>query len=236
MSTYILRKNRRIHLTDMPVDTSITSGTVLAMGDSTTQITSDTADTKFIEARFDSGASSGDNRGMYLRLYHTGASTGGGEALRAFTSVNANIANAHGAHISLNFVATAGGSECSGQGIAGRFTLHIPNVASWAPTGTYSALQAEIYSDGSNSDPAGMTKLSFLRIVNGGDADGRADVDDDAFLMELSGFTADSGHTVGANTEASTTLDFANWIPLKIDIGGTTHYIVAAQTVAATGA
>lgn len=43
------------------------------------------------------------------------------------------------------------------------------------------------------------------------------------------------GAMVGSNTVASTTLDFANWIPIEIDIGGTTHYLVAAQTISATG-
>ncbi len=219
MSTYILRKDARIKITDMPTDDAITSGVALAMGDSTTQITSDTADVKFVEIRCDSGATSGDNRAIYNRLYLTAASSGGGESLRSMTSVNANVANARGAHISLGFVATAGGSECSGQGHAGKFTLHIPNVASWAPTGTYAAIQAEIYSDGTNSDPAGMTTLSFIDIANAGNADGKADVDDDSYLLNLSGFTGGSGHMFYADVPGTIAAS------LRIKVGSTAYYI-----------
>ena len=39
----------------------------------------------------------------------------------------------------------------------------------------------------------------------------------------------------GSNTSGSSTLDFANWVPVKVTIGGVAHYMVAAQTVSATG-
>ena len=219
MSTYILRKDQRIKVTDMPTDDAITSGVALAMGDSTTQITSDTASVNFMECRFDSGAATGDARGMYLRLYLTAANTGGGEALRAYTNVNANVATARGAHISLDFVATAGGSECSGKGCALSATLHIPNVASWAPTGTYAAIEAEIYSDGSSSDPAGMTDLSFLRVVTGGDATGSADVQDDANLFSIQGFTSAGGNMFYADVPGTIAAS------LRIKVGSTLYYI-----------
>jgi len=60
---------------------------VLGIGTSTSPAVCDTASTNFKEFRFDCGATSGDARGEYLRLYITGAG-GGGEALRAFTTVN----------------------------------------------------------------------------------------------------------------------------------------------------
>ena len=219
MSTYILRKDARIKLTDMPTDDAITSGVALAIGDSTTQVTSDTADVKFVEIRCDSGAASGDNRAIYNRLYLTADSTGGGESLRSFTSVNANVATAHGAHLSLGFVATAGGSECSGLGVAGRNTLHIPNVASWAPTGTYAAVQAEIYSDGSSSDPAGMTELSCIRFVSAGDATGMADVDTDAFLFSVQGFADGSGKVYHSDVPGTLAAS------LRVKVGATTYYL-----------
>ena len=202
-------------------------------GTSDNPATTSNADAKFVEFRCQTTADSGDNRLVYLRYALEG--DGGGECLRAFTNVNENVGTAHGAHISLSFEATAGGSECSGLGAALRATTHIPNVASWAPTGTLTGLQVDIHSDGSASDPAGLTELSFIRISNSGDTTGAADVDDDAFLFSLQGFTLGAGHTIGANTAAGTTLDFTNWVPIKIKIGSTTHYLVAAQTIAATG-
>ena len=203
---------------------------VLGIGTSTSPAVCDTASTNFKEFRFDCGATSGDARGEYLRLYITGAG-GGGEALRAFTTVNdVAAATVHGAHISLNF-GTSG--TVTGQGIAGRNTLHLPTTALTSNV-TLAALQAEIWSDGSTSDPGGSTLLSFFRAVNGGHANGKADVDDDAMLLEMNGFTLGSGNLVSANTAGKSTLDFTNWVLLKIRIGSTIHYIPAAQTIGAS--
>lgn len=172
---------------------------------------------------------SGDARNAYLKLDLYGSA--GGDCLRAYTVVNANLDTARGAHISLGFVATAGGSECSGLGTAITGTLHIPNVASWAPTGTLAALNAEIYSDGSNSDPAGLTELSVLRLSNSGDATGAADVDDDAFLLSIQGFTAGAAHTWVTGLTAAT-VNAATTCALKIKVGSTTYYIPVATAIA----
>lgn len=193
------------------------NGLIAGVGTAASPATSATAGAIFKEYRLESTATSGDARGEYLRLYISGAG-GGGEALRAFTTVNdVAAANAHGAHISLNF-GTSG--TVTGQGIAGRFTLHMPTTALTSNV-TMGAVQAEIWSDGSTSDPGGSTLLSFFRAVNGGNATGAADVDDDAVLFELNGFTSgaaklfSTGTTVVANMVAS----------LKIRVGATLYYI-----------
>lgn len=178
---------------------------------------SSTADKIFMNWRVTSTATSGDARAEYLRLYIAGAG-GGGEALRAFTTISdVAAANAHGAHISLNFASTG---TVTGQGIASRNTLHIPDVALTSNV-TMSAVQAEIWSDGSTSDPGGSTLLSFFRAVNGGNSTGKADVDDDAVLFELNGFTAGAAKTFSTGTTAA-------WYPaasLKIRVGSTLYYI-----------
>lgn len=193
-------------------------------GSSSSFVTTTTAGKKFLQYYIENTASSGDNRGMYLRLKLSGG--GGGESLRVFTNVEANAGTCHGSHVSLNFVATAGGSECSGLGVASRNTLHIPNVASWAPTGTYAAGMFEIYSDGSNSDPAGMTELSVLRLCNSGDATGAADVDDDACIFSIQGFTA-AGDTTSAISSTSLAEFPSNSIALRIKVGATSYHIPA---------
>lgn len=198
-------------------------------GSSSSKVSSSEADKNFLEFRFQNSATSGDNRGIYLRLYLTGAG-GGGEALRAFTTVQDVAAGtAHGAHISLNFGDTG---TVTGQGIAGRNTLHMPDVALTSNV-TMAALQAEIYADGSDTDPGGSTILSFIRTAVGGHADGIADIEDDAAWVEFNGFTAASGNVIGANTADECQLNFTNWVPIRIKIGSTVHYLVAAQTVAA---
>jgi len=205
------------------------SGLLAGVGTSADPATSSTANDKFLEFRCKSSATSGDNRLIYMR-YELGGAAGGGECLRALTSVTANTGTAHGAHISLAFSAVAGGSECSGQGIACRNTLHIPDIASWAPTGTYSALQAEIYSDGAASDPAGMTELSFIRIISDGNATGKADVDTDAFLFSIQGLTAAADTTKVLSSVSLAELPGSS-IGLRCKVGATTYRLpLVAET------
>lgn len=186
-------------------------------------------------AKTTTGHTSGDARNTYLKLDLYGSA--GGDCLRAYTAVNANLDTARGAHISLGFVATAGGSECSGLGAAIVGTLHIPNVASWAPTGTYASLCAEIYSDGVVADPTGMTNLSFLRIANSGSTDtgkGKAAIDDQSFLMNLEGFTAGTGDSsahVFSTGLTVNTLAQATSAALRIKVGATTYWIPLATAI-----
>lgn len=201
---------------------------LLGGGSTASPLTTSTADLKFAEFRCESTATSGDNRLLYMRYALEAA--GGGETLRALTRVGANVGTAHGAHLSLDFEATAGGSECSGLGVACRGTLHIPDIASWAPTGTYAAGMFEIFSDGTASDPAGMTELSVLRLVNGGDATGLADVDTDAFLLSIQGFTVgnEAADLVYVNTITAATINANVTEALKIKIGANTRFIPIA--------
>lgn len=198
-----------------------TDGGIIKCGTSSAYITEDTADYKFLSFYLDNGASSGDNRGMYLRLALTGG--GGGEAARIYTNVDANAGTAHGAHISIDFAATAGGSECSGLAAAVRGTMHIPNIASWAPTGTYRCGMFEIYSDGTNSDPAGMTQLSVLSLCNSGDGTGKADVDTDAAILDLQGWTS-AGDTTKAISSVSLAELPGSSIAFRVRVGSTLYY------------
>lgn len=181
----------------------------------------------FMNWRVHNEAESGDARAMYLRLYIDGAG-GGGEALRAFTTVN-NVAaaTAHGAHISLNFGATG---TVTGQGIAMRATLHLKNEA-LASNVTMAAVQAEIYSDGASSDPGGSTLLSFFRAVNDGHANGKADVDDDAVLLEIIGATAGAAHMFATGLTPATVYGNLS-ASLKIRVGSTLYYIPLATAIA----
>ncbi|MCC7407389.1 MAG: hypothetical protein IT442_04915 [Phycisphaeraceae bacterium] len=208
------------------------TNSALIMGRGTNSVPASTvvASKNFLDFRTQSTATSGDSRGMYLRHYLAGGSASSGDAARLFATVNANIDTASGAHVSLSFKAEAGASECSGLGVALRSTLHIPDIASWAPTGTYSAANFEIYSDGTASDPAGMTELSVLRLLNSGNATGKADVDTDAALISVQGFTAAAGVT---NTLSSTSLaELPTNVGLRVNINGALYYI---PCVAAAG-
>jgi len=180
-------------------------------GTSAAPVTTATADTKFIEFRFENTATSGDNRGIYNRFYLSGAG-GGGESLRSFTTVN-NVAagTAHGAHLSLNF-GTSG--SVTGLGCGSRSTLHGVNAA---VSGTVCGAQSELYADGASTDYSGATH-SIHRFVNDGNATGKATLDN---VLEFVGMNSTSFKTgsIGGTTKG-----------LRVLVDGTVYYIAAGTT------
>ena len=206
-----------------------TAGSILKAGTSSAPLSTATANTNFMQIYTKSTAADAgsDTRGIYNRLYLGGATTGGGESLRSFTTIDdAVVGTAHGAHLSLSFDSTANSAQLTGLGVAGRNTLHIPNDADWT-SGTLAAVQAEIWSDGANSDPDGVTELSFIRVVNGGDATGDDDVNTDAFLLSIQGIP-DAGGGAGLLTTYATDPTLTKG--LRIKIGSTTYYIPLTVT------
>lgn len=172
------------------------AGLILGGGTSGDPVTTSDADKKWMSFYLESKATSGDNRALYLRFYLSGEG-GGGEAARIFTTVNDVAASTvHGAHISLSFGSSG---SVTGQGIAGRNTLHIPDASLGGGNVKYSALQAEIFSDGSSSDPNG-NYLSCIRCLNAGDSTGMAVVDDDCALFDIEGFVDATGNMLYGST------------------------------------
>lgn len=138
---------------------------LLGAGTTTTKAVMSKVNGKALNFVFSSTATSGDNRGMYLRTYFSGIG-GGGDAARIFATVNAvGASTVHGLHASLNFGAYT--DKVTGQATAIRATLHIPNGAMPAG-GTYSAAIIEAYFDGTSANPAAVTQLSMLRFVVAG--------------------------------------------------------------------
>src|SRR5512147_241355 len=91
-------------------------------GTSTYPLTTSTADKNFMGYWVKSAATSGTSRGLYVREYLTAGA--GGEAIRGYTTVSSNTPadTVNGAHISLDFGASAG--NVTGEGQAVRATLH----------------------------------------------------------------------------------------------------------------
>jgi len=200
-----------------PIYIKTINSTVMAIGKSALHVTSSVPSTKFISIYADITATSGDNRGIYNRLYFTVTNSGGGESLRSYTEIgkNVTVATAHGAHISLGMGESTDIGKITGLGAAVRCTLGIPNGALLG--GTYAALMAEIYSFGTLSDASGVTSLSVLRAVNDGATAGKDIVDDKAVLISLAGFASATGSLV--YTHAVTTPGAATG-SLKIYIEG----------------
>lgn len=175
----------------------------LEMGTSSRKIVNNNANINFAEFRCQSGATSGDNRGIYNRLYMTGAG-GGGESLRSYTDVvGVACGTCHGAHISLGFTKTTVAGSITGLGAALRATLGIPDAA-MPSGGTYAAIMPEIYASGANSSVTDVTQLSFIRCIVDGNTTGKANVDDKAYLLVVEGVEEGAGNMFQAsNTVAN---------------------------------
>jgi hypothetical protein len=202
---------------------TLTGSTAFVFGTSGAPVVNDTAGTKFLSIYTDCGATSDDARGIYNRLYITGAG-GGGESLRSYTDVSVAAATAHGCHISLGFGESTTSGAVTGLGVAGRFTLGLANVA-YPGTGTLAVLQAEVYSFGANSDSA-SNAIAMLNLGNHGNATGAADVDDDAVAISFTGWTAADGNMI-ATKAAGTCPNVTKSIRIKI--GDTLHYLYAGD-------
>lgn len=218
--------NTELRSLSFPIDKSKVSavGSIQQCGTAAAPLTCGTvAGAKFMSYYAKSEAVSGDARLLYARLYIAGIG-GAGEAVRAYTTIQgvAAAGTVNGIHASLDFA--DGDSKANGSGYAARCTLHIPSDADWT-SGTLAAIMAEIYSDGAASDPDGVTELSFIRLCNDGSA--KDDVDDDAFLFSLQGFTAGDAKMYSENTSAVGDMAGA----LKIKIGANTRYIAVRSTI-----
>lgn len=202
-----------------------TSAVLMGKGTSTTPVNIGTTGSKnFLGFWVEADHTSGDVRGLYMRLFMGGTSNASGEAARLFTTIQTGgvASSAHGAHISLSHQTTG---YASGLGVAMRATLHIPDQASWSTGGTYASVQAEIWSDGTASDPANATELSYIRFVNGGHANGIADVDDDAQLFSI------QGGTIGTDNLVEVAVGEANYSHnIKILVGATQLYLMCADS------
>jgi len=206
------------------ITTVIAAGPLAKWGAADDKNTTAVANTKFIQAYLESTATSGDNRGMYLRLYFAGVG-GGGEALRVYTDiVGVAVGTAHGAHISLGMGESTVKGAVTGLGVAARCTLGLPDAA-LASGGTYAAVMAEIYSFGQHSDAGAVTELSFIRVVNDGHANGIADVDDDANLITITGGAIAGGNMVQADVDET---KFSHKIRCKVH--GSTMYLMACDS------
>lgn len=166
---------------------------IIVAGSSSAPLTCDDASAKFLQFYFDCGATSGTSVGLYLREYLTG--TGGSNACaRIYSDVSVVASTAQGMQCSLGFGESTTTGSVTGLGVAGRFQIGLANAA-YPGTGTLAVVQSEIYSFGDDSDPSGNA-IAMFGVVNDGNANGMADVDDDAVLLHFRGWTSATGNMV----------------------------------------
>jgi hypothetical protein len=151
---------------------AVNTALLIGVGTTDDPAVNSTPDVHFIELRLKSLATSGDNRGLYLRQEFAGDG-GGGDGMRSNTQVSAAASTVHGLHASVGFQT---GGKVTGQSIGGRFGLLVPDRA-MDSGGTYYPLQAEIFMEGTSSDISPVTEAAILSLqVVGGDATARSKV------------------------------------------------------------
>ena len=186
------------------------------LGISATPVVTSSGSVNFLGYWVSTSSTSGDVRGIYMRLFFTGAG-GTGEAARLYATVTDVAASTvRGAHISLSFAASG---TVTGLGAALETTLHLNSGGTAG--GTLASLNCAINSDGSSSDPAGSA-LSYIRFSNQGSA--TDDVDDDAYLFDIQGGTIGTGNLVEVAADET---GYAHGI--RIRVGSTEMYLMCAD-------
>lgn len=204
----------------IPAAGSAANGSLInGIGSTSDPLTTSTANKNFLGYWVESTATTdgSDTRGMYLRLYLSAETTGGGESLRAYTTVNAAVGTAHGAHISLNF-GTSG--AVSGQAIAVRSTLHLK---AGTATGTVAPLQAELYLDAATSAPPANSH-GLIRAIVAGDVTNIAAVKN---LLLVEGVKVTAASSATDNMVVTGCADATSTVRIKIRINGTDYWLLA---------
>ena len=197
--------------------TAATAALLMGHGTSASPATTSVAGKNFLGFFTQSTDATGaDSRGMYLRHYLGGAS-GSGEAVRAFTTVNAaGAVGAHGLHGSVSFGASG---TLTGEAAGVRATLQVPNATLG---GTAGALFSELYAEGTSS---AASNAQFMRCVLSGNATGAAALEDAASLFSVEGGTIASGNIVQAKSSAAVTH------VIRVNIFGTPYYLMVSNAV-----
>ncbi len=146
--------------------TNPTDGKLTGSGKSGTNTELGTSAGNALSFYLDALHTTGDMRGMYMKLFFSGAG-GSGEAGRFYSVVNnvtaATGGTVNGAHISLDFVGAS--AAISGAGNALRATFGISDPLSTTVGGTCAVIQADTFMDTAITVP---TTLAFLRCTDSG--------------------------------------------------------------------
>lgn len=189
------------------------------------------ADSKnFLEYRCSTTATGAgsDSRALYLRLYFDGATTGGGEAARIFSTVNEACGTVRGMHVSLNWGASG---SVSGLGTALTATLHCPNTGTM--TGNLAAIEAQAWMDsGGDDDVVIPATHGLIRASLGGDAGTVGSFVNFLHLaLPAAQIVAASSNTTHMVTTG--TSDTASNTAIRIRINNTEYWLLASSSISA---
>jgi hypothetical protein len=208
--------------TDAAGGATSTNGLLLGNGTTGDPCLNSAADKHFVSLYMKHAATSGDNRGIYTSTEFAGVG-GGGDGIRSNTIVNAaGCGTVQGIHGS---VENKSGGKVTGLGVGVRAGYLFANEAVPAG-GTYAGGMSELWATGPGTDVSPATIVSLHRMVLGGDATGRANIDANCYAFEFAGMTPGSGNLI--NTGITTHTPYGG-LAVYIDGVGVKHLALVSD-------
>ena len=194
------------------------------IGTSAVPLVDDTVNVNFMRGYFDSGATSGDSKGLGITLNATGVLQTYSTALYGHCVPSVQVRNPVGVQGDLIFGA-AGWIQGLGYAIGGYLGLPAAAVAA---TGNVACVSADINAPAS-CDVSAATRVSCLRIAVGGDATAIRTFEQKGAVISLVGFTQQAGVTDMLSSTRLAELP-AGTIGMRVGVGpgggGDTMYYV----------
>lgn len=194
------------------------------LGTSAAPQVDDTVNVNFVSGFFDSGAASGDSKGLGITLNATGVLQTFSTGIYGACLPSVQVRNPVGVQGDLIFGA-AGWIQGLGYAIGGYLSLPAAAVAA---TGNVACVSADINAPAS-ADVSAATRVSCIRINVGGDATGIATWETKGAVISLVGFTQAAGITKMISSTRLAELP-AGTIGMRVGVGpgggGDTMYYV----------
>lgn len=200
------------------------------IGTDSVPLVDDSVDVNFMRAYFDSGATSGDSKGLGITLKATGTLQTYSTALYGSVEPSVQVRNPVGVQGELIF-GVAGGVQGSGYGVGSYVSFPgaaLPSGGNYAGMCIDFNLPASC--DIGSPGAGGATRVSMLRFAIGGDGTAKATFEDTGTAMSFVGFTEGSDCIINSDNLTIGAGDPANVIGLRIGIGtaggGDTFYYI----------
>lgn len=191
----------------------------LHIGLSAVPLVDDSVDARFIEGHFDSGAASGDSRGLSISLAATGVLQTYSTAIYGGMAPSVNVRNPVAVQGDVIFGA-AGSVQGLGYGVGTYFSFP---AATLPGSGNYAGMNIEFAFPAScdigSPGAGGATRVAMLRFAISGDTTAKATFEDTGTAMSFVDFTAGSDKIINSDVLTIGAGDPANVIGLRVGIG-----------------
>lgn len=189
------------------------------IGTDSVPLVDDDTNVNFMRAYFDSGATSGDSKGLGITLKATGAMQTYSTAIYGSCDPSVRVRNPVGVEGDLIFGA-AGAVQGSGAGLG----AYVSFPAATLPSGgNYAGLSVEVAFPAScdigTPGAGGATRVCVARFAISGDTTAKATFEDTGTMFSFVGFTAASDGIINSDNLTIGAGDPANVIGLRVGVG-----------------